>query len=510
MDLDLYLVIDLGTGGPKVGLVDSSGTLLDHVVSSVTTTFADDGAATQDANEWWTLILRDAERLLEEPGRARRVRAIGVTGQYGSTVPVDENGLPTGPCLTWMDTRGGPWSQRAVGGPLQGYNPRAALSFIRRSGGAPSTAGADPVGQILYLEHEQPQVVARTRWYLEPVDYLTMRLTGVASATHASRLAMWMTDNRHLSRYRYDPVLLDLVGLSDNRLAPLVPFGSCVGTVRPEVAAQLGLAPSTVVATGIPDLHAATIGSGATALYDTHLALSTTSWISCPVPMKKTDILHSIVSVPGLDNDHYLVINNQETGARALAWLRDALAGPRKPASFDELTALAAASPAGANGARFAPWLAGERSPVDDKGARGGFSNLSVTTTTADLVRAVLEGVAANSAWLFSKVEHFAGQRLDPVRLVGGGAQSTLWCQIYASTLKRPVIQVADPLTAQLRGVAHVAASAVGDATLAEVPQPRPGRVFEPDPNDRTTYDEVARDLPRRFALERRWRRSSR
>ena len=506
----LYLVVDLGTGGPKVGLVDSRGSLVEHVTDAVTTTFARDGEATQDASEWWDLVLRGARRLLVDPERARRVRAIGVTGQYGSTVPVDANGVPTGPCLTWMDTRGGPWSRRAVGGPVQGYRPRAALSFIRRSGGAPSTAGADPVGQILFLEHERPAIVAATRWYLEPVDYLTMRLTGVASATHASRLAMWMTDNRHLSELRYDPVLLGLVGLSDQRLAPLVPFGTSVGTLRPEVAEQLGLAPSTVVATGIPDLHAATLGSGAIRLYDTHLALSTTSWISCPVPSKKTDVVHSIASVPGLDNDHYLVINNQETGARALAWLRDLLGGPASAPSFSELTALAATAPAGANGVRFAPWLAGERSPADDKGARGGFANLSVTTTTADLVRAVLEGVAANSAWLFAHVEHFAGRRLDPVRLIGGGAQSDLWCQIYATMLERPVIQVDDPLTAQLRGVAHVAASAAGDATLAEPPLPRPGRLVEPAPGERAIYDAIARELPRRFAHERRWRRSSR
>ena len=506
----LYLVVDLGTGGPKVGLVDARGSLVEHVVASVTTTYRADGEATQDANEWWDLVLRGARGLLADPERARRVRAIGVTGQYGSTVPVDANGAPTGPCLTWMDTRGGPWSRRAVGGPVQGYRPRAALAFIRHSGGAPSTAGADPVGQILFLEHDQPAVVAATRWYLEPVDYLTMRLTGVASATHASRLAMWMTDNRRLTEYRYDPVLLRLAGLSDQRLAPLVPFGSSVGTLRPEVADQLGLAASTVVATGIPDLHAATIGSGAIRPYDTHLALSTTSWISCPVPTKKTDVVHSIASVPGLTNDDYLVINNQETGARALAWLRDVLAGPGVPASFSELTALAATSPAGANGARFTPWLAGERSPADDKSARGGFANLSVTTTTADLVRAVLEGVAANSAWLFTHVERFAGRRLDPVRLIGGGAQSDLWCQIYASTLDRPVIQVADPLTAQLRGVAHVAASAVGEATLGEAPLPRPGRLFEPAPGECALYGAIARELPRRFAHERRWRRSSR
>lgn len=505
----LYLAVDLGTGGPKIALVDSRGAVIDHVVYHVETSFADDGRATQDANEWWALIVEGARRLLE-PERARRVRAIGVTGQYGSTVPVDADGLPTGPCLTWMDTRGGPFSRRAVGGPVFGYNPRAALTFIRHSGGAPSTAGADPVGQILYLEHECLDLVAATRWYLEPVDYVTMRLTGVASATHASRLAMWMTDNRHLSQYRYDPALLDLVGLNEDRLAPLVPFGSPVGALTTSVADELGLAASTVVAAGVPDLHAAAIGSGATELYATHLALSTTSWISCPVPTKKTDVAHGVASVPGLDADRYLVINNQETGASALAWVRDRLTASGPALTFDELTALAATSSPGSNGTRFAPWLAGERSPADDKGARGGFSNLSVTTTTADLVRAVLEGVAANSAWLFHHVERFAGRRLEPVRLVGGGAQSELWCQIYASTLDRRVIQVSDPLLAQLRGVAHVAASTVGDVALHTPASPVPGRVFDPEPDTRAQYAAIVRDLPRRFTLERRWRRSSR
>ncbi len=510
MDGSLYLVVDLGTGGPKVGLVDASSALVDYVAYHVETTFADDGQATQDADQWWDLIVRGFRQLLEDRDRARRVRAIGVTGQYGSTVPVDANGRPTGPCLTWMDTRGGALSRRAVGGPIQGYNPRAVLSFIRRSGGAPSTSGADPVGHVLYLEHERPEVAAATRWYLEPVDYVTMRLTGVPCATHASRLAMWMTDNRHLSRYHYDSVLLGLVGLSDEKLAPLVPFGSSVGPVSASVAAELGLPPSTIVATGIPDLHAATIGSGATGPYETHLALSTTSWISCPVPAKKTDVLHSIASVPGLDSDHYLVINNQETGARALEWIRDQLAGTGPAASFDELTDLAATVGAGSNGVRFAPWLAGERSPADDKHARGGFSNLSITTTPADLVRAVLEGVAANSAWLFGRVEHFTGRRLEPVRLIGGGAQSELWCQIYANTLDRRVIQVAEPLIAQLRGVAHVAASAVGDVDLGDPPTPKGGRTFEPDPRDRETYAAIAHELPRRFATERHWRRAIR
>ncbi len=227
------------------------------------------------------------------------------------------------------------------------------------------------------------------------------------------------------------------------------------------------------------------------------------------MPSKKTDVAHSIASVPGLGDGHYLVINNQETGARALDWLRGQFAGAGSRIGFEELTALAAASPPGANGVRFYPWLAGERSPADDRRARGGFANLAVTTTTGDLVRAVLEGVAANSAWLFGHVERFVGRRLEPVRLIGGGAQSDLWCQIVADVLGRTVVQLDAPLVAQLRGAAHVAASATGAAALASPPSP-PGRTVEPTASRHELSATLADDLRRRFSRERRWRRGAR
>ncbi len=120
----------------------------------------------------------------------------------------------------------------AIGGPVSGYGPRAIARFVRLSGGGPSTSGADPVGQMLYLTHREPELVERTRWFMEPVDYLTMCFTGVASATHASRTAAWLTDNRHLERLEYDAGLCELVGIDPSRLPPLSRFGSVVGPVR--------------------------------------------------------------------------------------------------------------------------------------------------------------------------------------------------------------------------------------------------------------------------------------
>ncbi|MHB8379860.1 MAG: xylulokinase [Acidimicrobiales bacterium] len=508
---ELCLSIDLGTGGPKIGLVTLDGEILAHEVHAVETHFGDDGAATQDADEWWTLIVAAAKRLLVAGDVApRHVRAVAVTGQYASTVPVDAYGTPTGPCLTWLDTRGGRYSRRVVGGPFLGYNVRKVLQFVRKTGGAPSTAGADPIGQMLALTHDQPDVVAATRWFMEPVDYLTMRFSGVASATHASRLASWMTDNRHLTTYEYDRRLLRMVGLDVSLLPPLLPFGSIVGNVTPNLADELGIANDAVVISGIPDLHAAAIGSGATNLYDTHLALSTTSWISCPVPKKKTDLNHSIASVPGLTNDSYVVINSQDTGAKALEWLRDVLAGSDARMSFDEMTTLAATTPPGANGVLFTPWLAGERSPIDNKKIRAGFTNLSVTTSTADLVRAVMEGVAANSAWLFKYVEKFAGQSLSPIRLLGGGAQSTLWCQIYADTLGRDVEQVPQPLLAQMRGAALLASVALQRRRLHDVEGQSPGVTFRPSAEVAGLYRARATQLPSLYARDKNWARKHR
>jgi xylulokinase len=183
---ELCLCIDLGTGGPKIGLVTLDGDVLSREVHHVPTIFSSDGAAVQDADLWWSIISEATRRLLLLPRvDASRIKAVAVTGQYASTVPVDVNGIPTGPCLTWLDTRGVSLSQKAVGGRFQGYNPRKALHFIRKSAGAPSTSSGDPVSQILFLMSTEPDTVARTRWFMEPVDYITMRFTGVASATHA-------------------------------------------------------------------------------------------------------------------------------------------------------------------------------------------------------------------------------------------------------------------------------------------------------------------------------------
>ena len=152
----------------------------------------------------------------------------------------------------------------------------------------------------------------------------------------------------------------------------------------------------------------------------------------------------------------------------------------------------------------FTPWLAGERSPVDDHAARGGFHNLSLATTQAHLVRAVLEGVAYNSRWLFEAVEELVGRRLDPIRIIGGGANSDLWCQIHADVLDRTVEQVADPTFANLRGAALFAAIALGEIETDQVnSRVKVKATYAPDDRNRAVYDRLYGEFPALFKSQK-------
>jgi len=498
----ICLAIDLGTGGPKVAFVRLSGEILWHEHRLVDTHWLPGGGATQDAGAWWDLIRDMARRGLASGAvPAGEVVAVACTGQWASTVPVAESGEPVGDCVLWMDARGGAYSRQVIGGPVGGYAPRRALQWVRKTGGAPSPAGNDPIGHMLYLQHAEPEVAARARWFLEPVDYLTLRFTGVAAASHASMIAGWLTDNRRLDRLEYDEALVAMSGVDATKLAPLAATGSVVGTVLPEVAGALGIPDGVRVVTGVPDLHSAACGAGAIGDFETHLAISTSSWIGAPVPFKKTDARRSIVSVPGLSSQRYVIANNHDSGGRCLHWLRDALF---PSSSFDELTELAASSAPGAGDVIFTPWLTGERSPVGDPRARAGFHNVSVNTRAEDLVRAVLEGVAYNDRWLHDAVESFAKRRLEPLRIVGGGSQSDLWCQIHADVMDRVVERVGDSVNAHLRGAAIFAGLSLGALSAAEVRDAAPVEAtFRPDPAVRERYDRLYAEFPRLYKAQR-------
>ena len=490
------LALDLGTGGLKAGAVSLRGDVLAESTSPIHTTYLPDGGALQDTAQWWDRI-RDAARAVVASGAVSPggLAGVGLTGQWGSTVPVDAEGCAVGQCRLWSDTRGGRFAARALGGPVSmfGYSPANMLRWIRLTGGAPSPNGADPLGHELYMRNCEPELYARAKLLLEPLDYVGLRLTGRAAATPASMILSWLTDNRQGRRPAYVADLVRRSGRDASRLPVLIPTGSVLGELSPEVADELGL-PEVPVVAGVPDLHTAFVGSGAVAPYEAHVTISTSAWIACEVPFKRTDVVHQMASVPGLRPGAYLVANNHETAGLCLKWLRDSL----QAGGYEELVREASTVPAGSGGVMFTPWLNGERSPVDDRTLRGAFLNVSLTTQRAHIIRSVLEGVAFNARWLLDAVEGFVRRPFTGLRILGGGAQSDLWCQIHADILNRRIERVAEPMYAGLRGAGLFAAMSLGRVKLDEVSRlVRVTDVFDPEPGATAVYRPMYEEFKR-------------
>jgi xylulokinase len=502
------LAVDLGTGGLKTGAVSLGGEILGQAFRSVETRYCAGGGATQDPAAWWAGVRDGVGEVLRAGAGPGDLVGVGITGQWGSTVPVDAEGLPAGDCLLWADHRGRSLSAKVLGGPVQlfGYSPGNVLRWVQLTGGAPSPSGADPLGHELFLRHRQPEVHARTRTFMEPLDYLGMRFTGRRAATPASMILSWLTDNRPGGRPGYVPALLRRSGRDASRLPELIPTGSVLGGIRPDVARELDLPAGVPVVAGVPDLHTAVVGSGAIAPFEAHLTIGTTAWIGCEVPFKRTDILHQVASVPGLRPGSFIVANNHETAGACLRWLRDSvidapdrLAGGRA-ATYDDLTGLAEGAPAGSGGVIFTPWLNGERSPVDDHSLRAAFLNVSMSTDRACLVRSVMEGVAYNARWLLDAVERFVRRPLPALRILGGGAASSLWCQVHADVLGRRIERVAEPMHANLRGAGLFAAMSLGRISAADVPGlVRVSDTYEPRQTARAVYEPVYREYARLY-----------
>src|SRR5580693_1415053 len=423
------LAVDLGTGGPKVAVLASTGRIRAHAFQAVGIELTDDGGAEQSPQAWWDAIVASARQALAQSGVAPGdIVGIGCTAQWSGTVPVDDAGVAIGPAISWMDSRGARAVRKTVRGALnvQGYGASKGVKWVRRTGGIPSLSGKDPVGHIHFLREQRPEVYAATAVFLEPVDYLNLRLTGLARASHDSITLHWVTDNRDINAIAYDDALIELAGLERSTLPELVPTGSVLGGLAPTAAGELGLLAGTPVIAGMGDLHSAAVGSGAVADFDGHLYIGTSSWVSCHVPFKKTDALTNIASIPSGVPGRYLVADEHETGGACLTWLRDNVLYPgdalhlgggvvadAPEGFFAALNDVASSVPVGSHGVMFTPWLNGERSPVDDHTIRGGFHNISLSSERADMVRAVFEGVALNSAWLLGAVEKFCKRRFD-------------------------------------------------------------------------------------------------
>ncbi len=353
---------------------------------------------------------------------------------------------------------------------------------------------------MLLIKHEFPDVYNRTAKFLNVLDYINLRLTGKMVCTFDSILTSWVTDNRDPNHVVYSAELLRDSGISADKFPDIVPGITVIGELKPDVAAGLGLGRGVKVVAGAIDTGAAAIGAGAVEDYDTHLYIGTSSWLAAHLPYKKTDVASSMASLPCPLPGKYMLVALQATAGGNLTFLRDQVLYHHDELSRQEcppdfytlLDQIAAGVPAGSRGVIYTPWIYGERAPVDDRQVRASIYNLSLENSRLDILRAVLEGIAFNTRWLLKPFEKFMGRKLTCLHIAGGGASSNAWCQIFADVLDLVVRQVKDPIQANARGAALIAALGLELISIHDIPRLTEFQgIYHPRPENRQIYDHL-------------------
>lgn len=500
--MSYILTIDLGTSGPKVSLFDTQARCVGYEFEEVPLLLTDGGGAEQRPTDWKKAITTAYKNLIAKTHiDTKQIVGVNCTAQWSGTVCVDKDGKELMNAVIWMDTRGAAHVKQLTHGPIrvEGYGVGKILKWINLTGGGPTKSGKDSIAHILFIKSELPKVYERTYKFLEPKDFLNLWLTGRFCASYDSITLHWITDNRDINNIVYHDGLIQLTGIDKDKLPDLVRTNSVIGTVSKSIAHEFGLNENVRVVSGTPDLQSAAVGSGAIRDFEGHVYVGTSSWLVCHVPYKKTDIFHNMGTIPSAIPGRYLIANEQETAGACLNFLKNNLFYPKDdlstaepPEDFYKLLDKTAAKVApGSEGVFFLPWMYGERSPIDDHCARGGFYNVSLSSTRAHFMRAVLEGVSLNARWLLQFVEKMTARKMESINFIGGGANSELWCSIMADVLDRKIQQVNEPLMANSRGTAMLALMALDILSLEDAAKSVEVRkVFEPNAANAKLYAE--------------------
>ncbi|MEZ5282654.1 MAG: FGGY-family carbohydrate kinase [Acidimicrobiales bacterium] len=504
------VAIDLGTSGPKVAVVTPQGQPVGTARTHVDTIRSGD-AVEQDPQQIWAAVVDATRQAVAASGvNPEQIVAVICTSQYSSIVPVDANGNALADMILWQDHRGATANLKQLPGTPRIVDSPIHLAQWLRLHGLPPIAGGISLTHMRYLKYARPDVYDRTAYLLEPMDFLTMRLTGRATANQATAFMSLMVDNRTLDATDYSDDLVEASLIDRAKLPELVAMNDIVGTLTPAAAEQLGLGTDTKVVTGLNDTQAGGIGCGAFTGDHAGVSVGSTCVMITHVDRKHTDVRHAILSMPSTVPGTYFVMAENGMAGAALDRFLDNVVYPddafhdaisdAPDDRFDRLEAAAAAAPAGSNKLLFLPWVGGAIAPSANDHMRGGFLNMSATTTRSDMARAVLEGVALNLRWLRGPVEKFAKRRFDHFAFYGGAAQSALWCQIMADVMGTPVHQLEHGNHTVSIGAALLAFERLGVIDFDDIAAAvHTSRVFEPDPTHTQTYDLMADQLVRTF-----------
>jgi len=481
------LAYDIGTTGVKtcVFRVGGSIELLAGASGGYPLHVLPGGGAEQDPADWWSAMRATTrEALAGACVRPGDIEGISFCSQMQGLVLVDREGLPLRRAMSYMDQRAVAEHRAgmAFGPQVAGANVLRLLKSLKLTGAAPLSV-KDPVWKYKWVQAHEPEVFANTYKWLDVKEAVIARMTGRCVMTTDSAFAALLYD---IHRHCWSEDMADMLGVKMEHLPEIVPCQAQVGVLRAQQAAELGLVPGIPVFGGGGDASLIGVGAGAVEPGDTHIYCGTSGWVSTVVEKSIVDAGANIAAIVGAQEGLYNYFAEQETAGKCVEWAKDALG----VGSYDELTAMAAQAPVGADGVLFAPWLHGNRCPFEDPAARGMFFGLSLETGKRELLRAVLEGVVYHLRWMLETQDRKVATS-QALRFVGGSARSDFVCRLLADCTGRAVETVASPQNAGSVGAAALAAVGMGVIPfLREVKGLVPAaKTYLPDAAKKIEYD---------------------
>jgi len=470
------LGIDLGTSGLKAAVLDEKGRLLASAGREYAIASPHPGWAEQNPSIWYDAACIAVRQALADAGlRAEQVGAVGLAGQMHSLVCLDERGTAVRPAILWADQRS------AV--QVDWVNGQLGRDKLAACAGNPLATGF-ALSSWLWLLENEPETFRRTRWLMQPKDFLRFQLTGVIGSEPSDASATLFFDPHSRS---WSPALLEIAHLSADRMPPLGESADVCGGLTPQAAADLGLRAGTPVVFGGSDQAVQALGQGIIDPGQVSASIGTGGQWFAPLAQPVHDPLLRLHLFCHVQPLRWHLEAAMLTAGLALRWLRDqVLPG----SNYAGLANAAAGVEAALDGLFFLPYLAGERTPHMDPGATAAFTGLALRHGPAALARAVMEGVVFAMRQGLDLLGQL-GVHPEAVLSCGGSNRHPLWLQLQANIYNLPILPAANP-EATARGAALLAGLGSGQfASFADAIRavPEPTTAILPDPGVVEKYD---------------------
>lgn len=487
----MYLTFDVGTTAIKTCVFREDLTLAAGR-SDEYDLITESGHVELECGTYWDTMCRATAQLGKQVP-LEQIRAVCITTQGETMIPVDAHGMPLHRAVVWLDHRA--QKQAAEIGQL------CSAQRLHDHTGLPEVNGFLPLAKLLWFRQEQPDIYEKAEKFLLLEDYLLLKLTGKAVTEKSLQTSTGWFDIR---RDGYWTELLRQLGLAEEKLPRLLECGEIAGTILPHAARELKLSPNVRIVTGAMDQVAAALGGGlrgnaVTATVGTAMA------ITCSVPEAHAFRDPSMTVYRGLKAGQFILLPYCATAGVVFKWLKDtvcaeetALCQQTGENIYDRLCAMAAQVPPGARGVTMLPYFSGSIQPRQLPKAKGVFFGLGLDTDRAVMVRAVLEAVGFMLRENLEMLQHL-GVSPERITFFGGGSKNPVWNQIIADITGIPLVTLQQEECGSL-GAAMLAASAMEPKARCNNP---PLQHFLPDKKNRQLYNDCYHRYLRLFdALE--------